>query len=209
MCGRYAIRQTLAEICATFGTSTALADFPPSYNAAPESARVLIARERAGTGIWGWPVAAGLSPVINIRCESAADKPMFAASWRAGRRCIAPASGFYEWDADGQPFYVNSPDVPLMGLCGLWTRDPDHSVRFAVLTQAAIPTLAAIHPRMPVIATPGAARAWLAEGALPPLPALRFHPVSRAVNDARADSPDLVMECAAPQGSLFAAQKAG
>ncbi len=205
MCGRYALKHSLAEICAAFGANTALAGFGPDFNAAPESARPIVIRDRVGMGQWGWPMVAGLSPVINIRHETMGEKPMFAPSVRAGRRCVAPASGFFEWDSSGQPFFVESADAPLMALCGLWVREPDHSVRFALLTQGAGPDLAPIHPRMPLAATPDDARKWLMDGVIPPMPGMRAYPVSRAVNDVANNSADLLTETVAPQGNLFAA----
>lgn len=206
MCGRYVLRQNLAEICAAFGSSSALSDIAPHYNAAPETQRPVAIKNRVGMAAWGWPVVAGMSPVINIRSETMAEKPMFAGAVAAGRRCVVPASGFYEWDSSGQPFYVESPDAPLMGLCGLWTREADESVRFAILTQGALAHLAPIHPRMPLVASPKDAAAFLATGALPPPPTLEVYPVGRGVNSTATNSPDLLDRlAAAPQGNLFAA----
>lgn len=206
MCGRYVLKQNLAEICAAFGLGTALETLAPSYNAAPETLRPIMVKNRLGHARWGWPVAEGLSPVINIRSETMADKPMFAPSVRRGQRCVVPASGFYEWDASGQPFYVESPDAPLLGLAGLWVRDPDHSVRFAILTRAALTHLAPIHPRMPVTLTPQNVHLWIADGIMPEPPTLAPYPVDPGVNVVANDSAALLDRlAAAPQGNLFAA----
>lgn len=205
MCGRYVLTQSLAEICAAFNVTTALSARAPQYNIAPESRQLIVVKDRAGEGVWGWPVAPTYSPVINIRSEGMADKPMFAQAVAMGRRCLVPASGFYEWDNDGQPFYVHSPDAPLIALAGLWTKDDQNAVRFGIVTRAALPHLAPVHPRMPLTLTPEHAKAWLESGALPEPPSLSLYPVARDVNVATNDSPVLIEPFEAPQGNLLMA----
>lgn len=210
MCGRYVLQQNLAEICAAFGVSTALKGLEASWNAAPESKRPIIVKNRLGEAQWGWPVSDDMKPVINIRSETAAEKAMFSRAWQAGQRCVVPASGFYEWDASGQPFFAHAPDAPLMGFCGLWTRDFDAGVRFGILTRAALPHLAPIHPRMPVTIAPQAAQDWLKGGNWPQMPLLRVYPVGRGVNTIANNSPSLLDAlAAAPQGNLFQAAAGG
>ena len=206
MCGRYVLTQNLAEICAAFMATSNLPGFAAHYNIAPESRRPIVVKDRLGEGTWGWPVAPTYSPVINIRSEGMADKPMFARSVEMGRRCVIPASGFYEWDNDGQPFYVHAPDAPLLGLCGLWTKDENDAVRFGIVTRAALPHLAPVHPRMPLIMEPAQAKDWLTVGKLPEPPTLEIYPVGKGVNVATNDGPALIDAMAgAPQGNLFMA----
>jgi putative SOS response-associated peptidase YedK len=207
MCGRYVLKANLAEICALFGLLTGLEPFQPRYNAGPDMRLPIIIRNRLGEARWGWPAPAmGIKPIINIRSETAGAKPLFMRDWQAGHRCLVPASGFYEWDGSGQPFFAGAPEAPLIGFCGLWTRDETDAPRFAILTREALPHLAPIHPRMPLIATPDTANAWLAEGTIPNPPALEVYPVSHSVNTISNDNPGLLDRLsAAPQGTLFAA----
>ena len=129
---------------------------------------------------------------------------MFARDWRMGRRCIIPASGFYEWDSSGQPYYVHAPDAPLIGFAGVWTRDETMQARFGILTRAALPHLAAIHPRMPLTLTPADAQGWMQDAVYPAPPTLNVYPVSRGVNGAGNNQPGLLDAlAAAPQGNLF------
>src|SRR5436309_27919 len=103
MCGRFTLTSTPEELARRFGL-----DAPPSaaprYNIAPGQ-DVLAVRahgpgRRAELLRWGlvpaWsdPAAAG-PPLINARAETAA-QPAFREAFRA-RRCIVPATGFYEW----------------------------------------------------------------------------------------------------------------
>jgi putative SOS response-associated peptidase YedK len=62
--------------------------------------------------------------LINARGENVADKPSFRSAYRK-RRCIVPASGFYEWrEVAGQkwkqPYYLSLRNGELMGMGGLW-----------------------------------------------------------------------------------------
>jgi hypothetical protein len=45
---------------------------------------------------WGFTAQNG-SLIINARSETASERPMFKDSW-AQRRCIIPASWYYEWE---------------------------------------------------------------------------------------------------------------
>ena len=47
--------------------------------------------------LWGFPGFDKGKLLINARAESVKDRPTFADSF-AGRRCVLPAAGFYEWD---------------------------------------------------------------------------------------------------------------
>jgi putative SOS response-associated peptidase YedK len=72
-----------------------------------------------------WAKDAKASP-INARSETAADKPMFRAALRK-RRCLVPASGFYEWavvadQKHKQPYCFRPPDERPWAFAGLWER---------------------------------------------------------------------------------------
>ena len=97
---------------------------------------------------WGFTLPDRKAPIINARSETAADKPLFSSSVQY-RRCLLPASGYYEWDQQrnkytighGKPFYI----------AGIFRPEDDHITRFCIMTQTPVPALTHIHDRMPVI----------------------------------------------------------
>jgi putative SOS response-associated peptidase YedK len=148
-----------------------------------------------------------------------AEKPAFSAAMRA-RRCVVPANGFYEWKAEGggkQPYRVilGGAAHPLaFAFAGLWERWRDPAAppdaapvdTFAIVTTAAVPAIAHIHARMPVMLRRREdIEAWLDAAHRPPAAVrtllqpyagadLAYFPVAAKVNNARYDQPD----CAAP-----------
>jgi putative SOS response-associated peptidase YedK len=152
--------------------------------------------------------------LINARAETVASTPAFRASFQK-RRCIVPADGFYEWarmtPEIRQPNLIRRIDGEPMAFAGLWSiwRDPGQPdaepVRtFTIVTTGANATLEPIHDRMPAILLPSAWEAWLAPTPAEPgellallQPAaddlLERFPVSKRVNNARNEGPDLVL----------------
>ena len=146
-------------------------------------------------------------PLINARAETIAEKPAFRDAVRQ-RRALVPAAGFYEWtkDADGarDPWYVSPADGSIMALAAVWQDwappGGDPIPTCAVVTTAAGPDTAALHPRTPVVIAPDDWPLWLGEaghGAAPlmratPAGALRHWRVDRAVNANRASGAGLI-----------------
>lgn len=219
MCGRYALHASPEVIALQFGLAA-----PPlaaaRYNIAPAS-QVLIVRAGEG-GPVGEPVQWGLIPfwardpaigqrLANARAETAHEKPSFRAPFRL-RRCLIPASGFYEWQAPAggrgpkQPFYIQPTHEALFGFAGLyevWQGPEGRVATCAILTTDANPLMARIHDRMPVIVAPESYAAWLdpalkdperVRGLIVPFAADRMaaHPVSPRVNRAANDGAELI-----------------
>lgn len=221
MCGRFSLKHTRTEIQEHFQT-TLNGPLAPRYNIAPTQP-VLILRENPHTSdgletthvVWGLipPWAEDIrigSKMINARCETAAEKPSFRHALRR-RRCVLPASGFYEWEtaASGkkQPHYFYAADGAPLALAGIWEiwdgPNGEQIESCAILTTTANATLAALHERMPVLIEPDAIPLWLdtrnEEYAsigrfMKPAPdsLLSSHAVSPAVNNVRNDSAALV-----------------
>lgn len=157
--------------------------------------------------------------MINARSETAAGKPSFRAAFRA-RRCLIPASGFFEWVRRGrhkQPLYISLRDRPLFAFAGLWEvwRSPEGELvkSATILTTVANRFMANIHLRMPVILAPDAHEAWLRpasaethQGLLRPCAPeiMQAWPVSTVVNRPANDTPETIepLDLATGAGSL-------
>lgn len=108
---------------------------------------------------WGLPGWHG-GLIINARAETVCDKPMFRRSM-AGRRCVIPAAGYYEWDAARHKYFFQLPDKPLY-MAGIYD-NVDGEDRFVILTTAPNDTVRDIHDRMPLILTHEQVRPWLTD----------------------------------------------
>jgi len=219
MCGRYALHANPQVIALQFGLAS-MPEVKPRYNIAP-TAEVLIVR--AGEGAtqaafvrWGLVPRWASDPAIgaklnNARAESVAEKPSFREAFRK-RRCLIPASGFFEWKPEAgrkQPYYIHPARGELFALAGLWEawHGPEDVLETcAVVTTDANAVMQPIHDRMPVIVAQCDYARWLdcAIGAdvrdlLRPCDpdAIRVRRVSRAVNNARNESDRLIESDAA------------
>lgn len=114
---------------------------------------------------WGYPGIEGKGVIINARSETAGEKRMFRDSLRA-RRCVVPASGFFEWSHDKakNKYRFTVSDSPILYLAGLY-RDFEDGRRFVILTESANAFMADIHDRMPVILSQEQVEPWIANGA--------------------------------------------
>ena len=126
-------------------------------------APVLDAEREARFMLWGFPSPiTGKRPLINARSETAAVKRTFSDAM-ASRRCLVPASGYYEWKTlskkHKEKYEFTLPDRETMYMAGIYTR----ANQFAILTRAASPSTGDIHDRMPVILPKTLGDVWLSE----------------------------------------------
>ena len=137
----------------------------------------------------------------NARAETVAEKPSFREAFRK-RRCLIPASGFYEWkleDGRKQPYYIYPSGGALFSFAGIWEtwEGPTGALETcAIITTDSNAKMAEVHERMPVIVSPGEYSEWLAAAEIPlracPETAMDIRRVSRAVNNSRNDTPGLI-----------------
>jgi len=211
MCGRYNILASAEELAEIFGLD--IADWStPRFNVAPTQMapviRINSESENRSFDLLKWgmmpPWLNVPKPLINVRSETIADKPTFRKSFKE-RRCLVPATGFYEWQKLGsakQPFHIFKRDEKLFAFAGIWDRFKDKNGEpfeaFAILTTEPNEVAAAIHNRMPVILDKAGCDLWLDQTLedLQPLAELFEHipanqtvaePVSTHVNSAAND----------------------
>jgi putative SOS response-associated peptidase YedK len=239
MCCRYVLlAQHYRDVLARLGIA-APAEFLSRYNIAPGSDIPLVrttasapspsnprtppargAPARAAAQLrWGlvpaWARHADGELLVNARAETLAAKPSFRDAFRA-RRCVIPASGFYEWEAIGRarrPWLFRRRDEQPFGLAGLWEtwRAPDGAVleTCAVVTTEPNDLMRPIHHRMPVMLAPEQFAAWLDPRVTAPekLAPLLRSPESAAmsalavgphVSDVRHEGPECVAAAPAP-----------
>lgn len=202
----------------------------PLFNVAPTACVPILRRSADGSltldgARWGlvpawWKKDAAPSHTFNARSEEAAQKPMWRHALQ-GARCLLPARGWYEWDAEEkvrvesgrllkQPWFITSDDSEILAFAGLWSvleregRDPLLSC--AILTRAAEGDIARIHNRMPVVLAPEQHADWLHPRAGPDRIDTLMHQshthfrarrVSPRVNNVRNNDPGLLADIAA------------
>ena len=149
---------------------------------------------------------------FNARAETATSKPTFRDAFKR-KRCLIPASGYYEWHATPtgkQPYYYTARDGSSLTIAGLWDGWKDTETGLPLMSCSFIITgtnelAGKIHNRMPVLLQPKDFDGWLAGTAgtelLRPAPDdyLQNWTVSRRVNRSRApsDDPTLIERVAA------------
>ena len=218
MCSRFSLVEERDFLTARLGVSAvSLANYRPRYNIAPRQEHFIVRTEyenrkllRAKWGLLCTPGKQGREQYsINARTESVEIRPTFAEAFTQ-RRCVIPASGFYEWAGPSyarQPYWIHRRDADLLLLAGLYVNgEPDDNgvfASFTILTCAANPTLAAIHDRMPVILSDRDADDWMNPLEKAPLALKRLlipapeallvvRPVSPLVNSVANEGPELL-----------------
>lgn len=215
MCGRYNLRMSPQKLAEIFDLVRQI-ELEPRYNIAPTQQVVAIRKDgegRIATRMhWGlipsWSkdpkIAAGM---INARGETVAEKPAFRSAFKS-RRCLIPASGYYEWKAAGKvkiAHHVHRPNDGPLAFAGLWetwrpASDQAPVESCTIITTAAAPEIAWLHDRMPVILEPSDWDRWLDPENKDPqalLPLIRPSPapldvdaLSRYVSNARNQGPE-------------------
>ncbi|MCR9141222.1 MAG: SOS response-associated peptidase [bacterium] len=228
MCGRFALAASPEQLARQFELPLLPPALKPRYNIAPTQPVAVIRidataerRRELGVTQWGlvpeWAKDPSIgSRMINARSETLAEKPSFRSAYKR-RRCLIPASGFFEWrttpDKKKQPYFIhprqNGDGAPaavtseLFAFAGLWetwfSEDGSEVQTSTIITTAANDIMRDLHHRMPVILEAEQYAGWLDPDTDAPdrlnqylgqysSRKMNYYPVDRAMNSPRNDS---------------------
>jgi len=212
MCGRFQLDINPDRLFEIFGVPE-ITGFRRRWNIAPTQGALVIraagGKRAASTLRWGlvpfWADDETIgSRMINARAESARTKPAYRAAFKS-RRCLIPATGFYEWRATPgkrkRPYLITPREGEVLALAGLWERweKGDRPLEtFTILTTSANEDVRDLHDRMPVALDESDWRVWLesdeadeAEALLKPAArgSLDAIPISTRINSPANDDP--------------------
>lgn len=180
MCGLFNLSHSSREVGAYFDYAET-AEFPPREFVAPSQPIAIVRHDENSCtqqrqfALVRWGFVPGWAkeirpgkPLINARAETVAEKPSFRHAIRR-RRCLVPASGFYEWQADTsgkkQAWWIPKHDGGLIAFAGIWEywMGPDGSEleTAAIITTDANQVLGQIYHRMPAVIESEDLGCWL------------------------------------------------
>jgi putative SOS response-associated peptidase YedK len=167
MCGRYDNLIAQDAYRGLFkATRLAQSNFPPRYNIAPTDQIPIVrvdprdGKREVVMARWGlipfWMKEKPKVPHINARAETVDKLPMFREAF-SKRRCLIPATGFYEWEKreDGkQPYRFTRKDLEPFAFAGIWEFariEGEEILSAAIIVGEANSLVSSIHNRMPVM----------------------------------------------------------
>ena len=204
--------------------------YSPRWNIPPTASVLTIRYDSESSGLvrtgarmtrWGMTgVGSGRRRwrLFNARAETVQRLPSFRGSFTA-RRCIVPASGFYEWKkgASGAqtPMWFQRRDEAAIGFAGIWTREIEAGNEIetcSIITCEANRLVGSVHHRIPVVLSGESQVEWLnPDTELERLTALlhpvewnafEYYAVSNAVNRTENDHAGLCCPVCVGQPSL-------
>ena len=217
MCGRYNIIPNARAFVDAYQIIFEILKGEPRYNISPGTEQaVMLVRSKGRVAqfmqwglipYWAKDRAIG-SRLSNARSDTISVKPSFRSAFRE-RRCLIPASGYYEWkSASGKkyPYLFRMRSEEPFTMAGIWEHweGPQGVIHsFAVITTEPNALAAAIHDRMPVIIPKERHEEWLDPDLQDPAriqPMLASYPadamtvraVSTKLNSARNQGPEVM-----------------
>ena len=155
-----------------------------SGNIRPTDAAAVLAPNKQGSMavfpmIWGFTHEATLKPIINCRIETADQRAMWEDSWFR-RRCIIPASWYYEWgippsevgfqniieqsNIKKEKYVIQPKGAAITYLAGLYRYEEHCGMQvpvFSILTRESVAPVRMIHDRMPVMLGEENLKEWI------------------------------------------------
>lgn len=177
MCGRISTAELIPDDLKELFHLANTQPFQQRYNIAPTSQIPAIREHNNNRTLdslrWGliphWVKDKTIkAATFNARLETLTQKPFFRDPIRH-KRCIIPASGFYEWQKQGEkkvPYYIYRGDQKPLAFAGLWDKWCDKNTgeiieSCSIVTLPATHPMAQIHERMPVVLEADFFDTWL------------------------------------------------
>jgi putative SOS response-associated peptidase YedK len=213
MCGRFALQANTKEIAEYLATDVPEL-YMPRFNIAPTTPVLALTDSELTFFSWGlvpsWSKDANIgSKMFNARAETITQKPSFKNAYKR-RRCLIPASGFYEWKAEQngkQPYFCHL-ERPIFSFGAIWEHWSDSMGNelqsCSIITQESQGVMRELHARMPLVIPEKLRDLWLdhsdestdrADYCLKHSDSdFSMYAVSKKVNSARNDSSDLIQK---------------
>lgn len=169
MCGRYGITATEQELFERYRLSnTYQFKFAEDNEIFPTTNNPILLPNRKFYALkWGFTPDFAKRPLINARAETVMEKPTFREPF-AKKRCIIPATHFYEWKKkkdEKQKIKIEVSDLKIFSMAGICERynneEGESILAYSILTTASNDQMSAIHDRIPVILEPTQERTYL------------------------------------------------
>ncbi|OGI06544.1 MAG: hypothetical protein A2Y40_07560 [Candidatus Margulisbacteria bacterium GWF2_35_9] len=216
MCGRYSFIPS-EKLFLKYKTVQTNYVFLPRYNVCPGENMPVVFKK--GNDNYFAEMKWGLIPfwakdkkigdnMINARAETIEEKPSFKQPLKT-KRCIIPASGFYEWKREGKenvPHYfspANDAYFSFAGVYDIWKDKHEQDIySYAIITTQANEIVDKIHDRMPVILNEAGEEQWLQNsnyhsvlGLLKPYDSkkMQVYQVSKEVNSSKMDLAEFIL----------------
>lgn len=185
MCGRFTRHLTWSQIHDLYRiTEGAALNVPARSDIRPTTDVLIVRRTAMGREAknvrWGLVPPYFKTPDVKkfINHNARTDKIASGMKWwrqpfDAGRSCLIPASGYYEWKAVSdapkakkQRYYFTARSGAPLAFAGLWETNAEFGESATMITTEPNAVAAEIHDRMPVILAPEAWDEWLAKPSL-------------------------------------------
>jgi putative SOS response-associated peptidase YedK len=163
MCGRYFLDVSFDEILSQYDLNRLEDAYEERLEIFPTQSVIAVVERKdvlkAVCMDWGIKTPYLKRAVINARAEEIDHKRLFATAI-AKRRCILPASGYYEWQKSETTKKIKTKiwvkDHALIGLAGVYNVyevSGQKLVMASILTLDAAESIRSIHDRMPLLLT--------------------------------------------------------
>jgi len=214
MCGRYAFF-TIKGLQELFNIrETELNSVTPSYNIAPYTDVCTIANGHIKSMYWQLIPSFSNEfktqySMFDTRLESFSESK-FKRELLNKQRCLIPADNYYEWKKESKaktPYLFRKRDSSLIyfaGIYSVWKDRTNNIERYScsIITKNAVPEIAEIHPRMPLIIQNSLVKNWISESSRQDIDDiinesagtdLEFYQVSNKVNKTENNFPELTL----------------